>query len=132
MDLPQRVRIVMAIMMCCHHVKHSKTHPINLPRTCGRCHEDLDLTKKYEILIDHPVEIYENSVHGKATRGGSLGAATCNDCHSTEGTAHKIYSPGHPESSINHFNIPNTCGKCHEAVEQEFWEGIHGELVQAW
>ena len=50
--------------------KTSKTHPANLPRTCGRCHEDLNITKKYEILIDHPIEIYESSVHGKATKGG--------------------------------------------------------------
>ena len=27
-------------------VKLSKTHPSNLPKTCGVCHENLDLTKK--------------------------------------------------------------------------------------
>lgn len=110
-------------------IKHAKTHPVNLPNTCGKCHEDLNLTRKYEILIDHPIEIYENSVHGKATSGGIYVAATCNDCHSTDGTAHKIFSPGFPESSINHFNIPMTCGKCHKGVEQDFIEGIHGQLV---
>ncbi|MFB0565740.1 MAG: cytochrome b/b6 domain-containing protein [Candidatus Aminicenantaceae bacterium] len=110
-------------------VKHSKTHPANLPVTCGKCHEDLNLTKKYEILIDHPIEIYENSVHGKATRGGIYVAATCNDCHSSNETAHKILSPGNKESSINHFNIPKTCGKCHKGVEHDFWEGIHGKLA---
>lgn len=111
-------------------VKLSKTHPANLPQTCGKCHEDLNITKKYEILIDHPIEIYENSVHGKATKGGIYVAATCNDCHSTGGTAHKIYSPGNPVSSINHFNIPKTCGKCHNGVENDFWDGIHGKLVK--
>ena len=110
-------------------VKLSKTHPVNLPQTCGQCHENLDLTKKYEILIDHPIEIYESSVHGQATKGGIYVAATCNDCHSTAGTSHKILSPGKQESSINHFNIPKTCGKCHKGVEQDFWEGIHGVLV---
>jgi cytochrome b subunit of formate dehydrogenase len=111
-------------------VKNSKTHPVNLPNTCGTCHEDLNLTKKYEILIDHPIEIYESSVHGQATRGGIYVAATCNDCHSSDGTSHKILSPGYQESSINHFNIPKTCGKCHKGVEQDFWDGIHGKLVQ--
>lgn len=110
-------------------VKLAKTHPVNLPQTCGKCHEDLDITRKYEILIDHPIEIYENSIHGKATKGGIYVAATCNDCHSTGGTAHKILSPGDNESSINHFNIPETCGKCHKGVEQDFNEGIHGKLV---
>jgi len=109
----------------------SKTHPANLPQTCGKCHEDLEITKKYEILIDHPIEIYEKSVHGKATKErGIYGAATCNDCHSNGGTAHKIFSPGNPESAINHFNIPNTCGKCHVDQEKEYWEGIHGKLAK--
>jgi cytochrome b subunit of formate dehydrogenase len=110
-------------------VKRSRTHPINLPQTCGDCHENLDLTEKYEILIDHPIEIYATSVHGQATRGGIYVAASCNDCHSTNGTAHQILSPGFPDSSINHFNIPETCGKCHKGVENDFWEGIHGRLV---
>ncbi len=61
--------------------------------------------------------------------GGIYVAATCNDCHSTGGTAHKILGPGSPESSINHFNIPFTCGQCHKGVENDFWEGIHGKLV---
>jgi cytochrome b subunit of formate dehydrogenase len=110
-------------------VKRSRTHPVELPRTCGRCHENLDLTTKYEILIDHPIEIYQASVHGQATRGGIWVAASCNDCHSANGTAHKILSPGSPDSTINHFNIPKTCGKCHKGIENDFWEGIHGKLV---
>jgi formate dehydrogenase gamma subunit len=81
-------------------------------------------------LIDHPIEIYENSVHGKATKGGVYVAATCNDCHSAGGSAHKIFSPGYRESSVNHFNIPRTCGKCHKGVESDFLEGIHGQLVE--
>jgi len=110
-------------------VKRSKVHPVGLPHTCGECHENIDITTKYEILIDHPIEIYETSVHGQATKGGIYVAASCNDCHSTDGTAHKILWPGSPESSINHFNIPFTCGQCHKGVEADFWEGIHGQLV---
>jgi len=110
-------------------VKLSSTHPVNLPATCGKCHENLDITKKYEILIDHPIEIYESSVHGKATQGGIYVAATCNDCHSTGGSAHRILAPGDHESAVNHFNIPETCGQCHRGVESDFWEGIHGKFV---
>ena len=109
--------------------KLSKTNPINLPRTCARCHEDIDLVEKYEILMKHPVEMFENSIHSQASLGGIYFAATCNDCHSTEGTAHKILSPGFSESAINHFNIPKTCGKCHKNIEKDYWEGIHGKLV---
>ncbi|MBL7110064.1 MAG: hypothetical protein ISS11_07485, partial [Candidatus Marinimicrobia bacterium] len=110
-------------------MKNSKTHPVNLPNTCGKCHENLNITQKYDILIDHPIEIYEGSVHGKASMGGIYVAATCNDCHSSNGSAHKILSPGEEESSINHFKIPNTCGQCHKGIENDFWEGIHGQLV---
>ncbi|NQV37796.1 MAG: hypothetical protein HQ509_07315 [Candidatus Marinimicrobia bacterium] len=112
-------------------MKLSKTHPSNLPQTCGVCHENIDLVKEYGILKDHPVEIYENSVHGVANLDdkGNYEAGTCNDCHSTEGTAHKIYSPNHAESAINHFNIPATCGQCHDGIEKEYNEGIHGILV---
>jgi len=110
--------------------RDSWVNPLNLPRTCGHCHEDLNLTEKHEILYGRAVEVYQSSVHGKAALGGVYSAATCNDCHSTGGTSHRILSPKDPESSINHFNIPKTCGKCHRNVEQDYWEGIHGQLVQ--
>lgn len=110
--------------------KLSRTHPLNLPQTCGKCHSDLDLIERHRIRTDHPVDIYESSIHGSAIKNGDLAAASCNDCHSGEGTAHKIYSQGHPNSSINHFNIPDTCGKCHEEVTRDYWFGIHGELVK--
>ncbi len=110
-------------------IKHSLVHPTNLPATCGRCHENLDLINQYDLLLSHPVEMYSNSVHGKATTGGIYVAATCDDCHSSGGSSHHIYSPGHPESAINHFNIPQTCGKCHRGIENDFMDGIHGKLV---
>jgi formate dehydrogenase gamma subunit len=111
------------------NVKRSRTHPSNLPATCGACHSDLNLTKKYQILIDHPIEVYQSSVHGQATAGGVPVAATCNDCHSTGGSAHRILGPGDPESRINHFNIPETCGQCHRGIADEYLEGIHGKFA---
>lgn len=111
------------------NVKRSRTHPANLPATCGACHQNLDLTRKYEILLKRPVAIYQDSVHGKAAQGGVEAAATCNDCHSSGGTAHRILSPGNPESAVNHFNIPHACGRCHKSVAEDYWQGIHGKLV---
>jgi cytochrome b subunit of formate dehydrogenase len=108
-------------------VQRSRTNPSNLPTTCGTCHENLDLTSKYNILINTPVQIYNTSVHGRATRGGVYLAASCADCHSAGGSAHKILGPGDPNSSINHFNIPTTCGKCHKGVASDYLLGIHGQ-----
>ncbi|MFQ6008605.1 MAG: cytochrome c3 family protein [Candidatus Zixiibacteriota bacterium] len=109
--------------------RNSLVNPLNLPNTCGRCHEDIDLTTKHEIRFGHPVTVYESSIHGRAAEAGVDLSASCNDCHSSNGNSHRIFSPGNPESSINHFNIPKTCGKCHAQIEQEFWSGIHGKLV---
>jgi len=107
----------------------SKVNPLNLPHTCGNCHENLNIIKKHDILVEKPILVYENSVHGKATQGGLSMAASCNDCHSADNTAHKILYPGNKESSINHFNIPYTCGKCHNNIENDYWAGIHGKLT---
>jgi cytochrome b subunit of formate dehydrogenase len=109
--------------------KESRTNPLNLPATCGSCHEDVDFVKRHQIPMDKPVEVFKSSVHGKASLGGIHLAATCNDCHSSNGTAHIILPPGDSRSSINHFNIPQTCGHCHSSIESDYWEGIHGQLV---
>jgi cytochrome b subunit of formate dehydrogenase len=109
--------------------RDSSVHPTHLSATCGTCHRDLDLMKKHEIQLKRPVEVYESSVHGRAALGGIYVAATCTDCHSTGGTAHQILGPGEPNSSINHFNIPTTCGQCHGAITQDYKEGIHGILA---
>jgi cytochrome b subunit of formate dehydrogenase len=108
----------------------SRANPLNLPETCGSCHENYDLTLNHKFLPKHPVETYRESVHGKTTNGGRHNAATCNDCHSTDGTAHRILSPGDPLSTTNHFVIPKTCGKCHGSIEKDYWEGIHGQLTE--
>lgn len=109
--------------------RHSLVSPVNLPRTCGHCHEDSTFLANINVKFKHPIRVYANSVHGKATAGGIYTAASCNDCHSTGGDAHKILPPGDIASTINFFNIPETCGKCHAAIAQDYEEGIHGQLV---
>ena len=109
--------------------KESRVNILNLPKTCGACHEDENFTADQHIRFKHPVRVYSRSVHGHAAMGGRYSAASCNDCHSTGGSAHMILSPGDVRSTINHFNIPKTCGKCHQYIEQDYWEGIHGKLT---
>ncbi len=107
----------------------SQVHPANLPATCGTCHEDQEFLERLDIKFKHPIEVYQEGVHGQATAGGKDTAASCNDCHSTGGTAHRILPPGHVESTINFFNISKTCGKCHSLIQREFETGIHGQFV---
>lgn len=106
--------------------RNSRVNALNLPNTCGKCHENLDITEKHELLNKAAVPVYKGSVHGTAAIGGVYSAATCNDCHAKRGSAHNILDAGDPESPVNHFNIPNTCGQCHRAIAADYWEGIHG------
>ncbi len=108
---------------------NSRASHKNLPSTCGKCHEDIDLTTKHENLYGEAVALYKSSVHGLAASEGVDTAALCNDCHFVDGSAHKIYGAGDILSKTNHFNIPSTCGQCHKQELKDYWEGIHGKLV---
>lgn len=114
--------------------RHSSVHPINLPSTCRSCHMNVDMVKRHASLRDEPIGLFESSVHGQGSQKGLYTAAICSDCHSAvdrtgNRTAHRILSAADTESTIYHFNIPNTCGKCHKYVTQDYWEGIHGQFV---
>jgi cytochrome b subunit of formate dehydrogenase len=93
------------------------------------CHENLDLTRKHKTLYSEAVTAFRSSVHGRTTIGGIYSAASCSDCHSNAGTTHAILAANNPASSVNHSNIPKTCGRCHGGVAQDFWDGIHGQLM---
>ena len=109
--------------------ENSRVHARKLPDTCSSCHENSEFAQSHSLLPQQPVQSYRFSVHGMATQQGIDSAATCGDCHHSNGSAHQIYSPGSPESTINHFAIPKTCGKCHAEVEREYWKGIHGQMT---
>jgi len=115
--------------------RESSVHRMNLANTCMRCHLNVNLIKNHDILRDEPIKLYSGSVHARATERGLFLAATCSDCHSAKSedgtpTAHMILSPADPQSTIFHFNIPNTCGKCHRGTTEDYWEGIHGQLAR--
>ncbi|MBN2343475.1 MAG: cytochrome b/b6 domain-containing protein [Deltaproteobacteria bacterium] len=113
-----------------HTDPESKVHPKNMTVTCGKCHQNSKLIKKHNLWFSDAVETYLKSVHGHATKDGKKPeAAACNDCHSAGNSAHRILSPGDSASSINHFNIPDTCGKCHKKEAKAYWKGIHGKLT---
>ncbi len=75
----------------------SKIYRINVPSTCGRCHENVS-------------KIYERSVHGKAVAAGRREAPVCTDCHGE----HTIKSHTEPTSSVYPTAISEkTCPRCH-------------------
>jgi len=75
----------------------SKIYRLNVPNTCGKCHENVFNT-------------YLRSVHGKAAMAGVRDAPVCTDCHGE----HTIKSRKNPLSSVYPTVIARkTCGQCH-------------------
>jgi cytochrome b subunit of formate dehydrogenase len=102
----------------------SKVHHSNIPGTCGACH-----SQKF-VMQDggqsaQMVASYELSVHGHAVAAGSEKAAVCTDCHGT----HEILDAKDAKSPIFKFNVPTTCGQCHDQISKEFQQSIHGQAV---
>jgi len=102
----------------------STVNHANVPATCGRCH-----SQKFVMEASghsaQPFISYQESVHGRALAAGKDGAAVCTDCHG----AHDILAASDPKSSINKLNVPGTCAKCHQAVETQFMQSIHGQAL---
>lgn len=104
----------------------SPVYPLNLPRTCGRCHGSAAMAKRYG--IPDVYALYIDSIHGFAlTRDGLLVAASCASCHG----AHRILSPQDPHSRTYRANIPANCGSCHAGIERKYLDGVHGKALEA-
>ena len=122
-----------ATCVSCHGSPHdllpasdpkSRVNHANIPATCGSCHG-----QKFAMEASghsaQPFASYEQSVHGKAVAAGSDKAAVCTDCHGS----HQILAASDSKSSIFKFNVPATCAQCHQSVEKEFMQSIHGQAI---
>ncbi|MGA9543013.1 MAG: cytochrome b/b6 domain-containing protein [Candidatus Sulfotelmatobacter sp.] len=122
--------------MSCHGPVHqiqtssdpsSTVAKMNLPDTCASCHSNQQFLSRHKIPFAHPVELYRQSVHGRAVVDGDGAAATCSDCHGSHGIL-----PAHDaRSKVNHFNIPATCGQCHADIAKTYLESVHGKAMTA-
>src|SRR5262245_42377016 len=97
----------------------------NLPQTCGACHASPAFLGRHQLGLARPIEAYEGSVHGRALAAGNEKAASCSDCHG----AHDIGKAKDAASRINRWNVPSTCGQCHEPVAKAFAASIHGQAI---
>ncbi|HEV2488806.1 MAG TPA: cytochrome c3 family protein [Candidatus Acidoferrales bacterium] len=104
----------------------SPVYPLNIPRTCGSCHGNPEIAKRFN--LPNVYAMYMDSIHGFAlTKYGLLVAATCASCHGT----HKILSHTNPDSRTYRTNIPATCGSCHAGPEAQYFAGVHGKAMRA-
>jgi cytochrome b subunit of formate dehydrogenase len=105
----------------------SPVYRTNIPATCGKCHGNVAEMEKFHLRQRNPIVTYDNSVHGIALlQKKEANAAVCTDCHGS----HNLHKSTNPASKLYWQNVPNTCGKCHENVEQTYLKSIHGEAVK--
>lgn len=100
-------------------IKHtnaaSPVNNANIRDTCGSCHGDLRLTRKFGMPSDRLIS-FDSSFHGLAAKAGSQSVANCASCHGV----HNILPSTDPKSMINAKNLPGTCGKCHPGAGTRF------------
>ena len=95
----------------CHSVHDIKlvsdprapVYPLNVPETCGGCHNDEQYMAGFNLPTLSQVPDYKNSVHYQAlTVQGDLSAPTCVTCHGSHGAT----PPGVR-------SVADVCGTCH-------------------
>jgi len=95
-------------------------YPLNIPKTCGRCHGDETLMGRYGLTDDSYTD-YEASVHGQALlKGANASAPQCARCHG----AHGATPPGVGD-------VDKVCGQCHTTTRAHFTDGPHKKAMDA-
>ena len=102
----------------------SRVNHANIAATCGACH-GVKFVMEGSGISTQPFVSYQASVHGQAVANGNEKAATCTDCHGN----HDIRPPSDAQSSIFKFNVPTTCGQCHQDIANEFNQSVHGQAL---
>ncbi|HEX5043900.1 MAG TPA: hypothetical protein VFV75_13395 [Candidatus Polarisedimenticolaceae bacterium] len=105
----------------------SATFPANVPDLCARCHREGEKAAvRYTGTQHQIIERYTESIHGKGLlQSGLTVTATCTSCHS----AHRVLPKSDAASTVNPRNLPDTCGRCHHGIEEEFGKSIHSASV---
>ncbi len=92
----------------------SPVYPLNVARTCARCHADAAYMKPYHIPTDQFAS-YTASVHyQQLVNAGDLSAPTCVTCHGSHGAV----PPGVA-------SVVNVCSTCHVFQAQLFERSPH-------
>jgi len=105
----------------------SRTYHLNLPGTCGACHQNDEIVKRGRIA-GSDVSRFQDSIHGQAlARSGLLSAPNCADCHGF----HDVKPKGDPSSRVYRTQVPTTCGSCHEGILNQYRTSVHGTKLAA-
>lgn len=101
----------------------SPSFPTNVPSLCAGCHrEGKKAAVRYKGEQHEIIGHYSESIHGKGLlKSGLTVTATCTSCH----TAHRELPKSDPESTVNPRNVPQTCGVCHNGIQEQFSHSVH-------
>jgi cytochrome b subunit of formate dehydrogenase len=98
-----------------HTNAESSVNNSHIRDTCGSCHGDVRLTRKFGMPNDRLIS-FDSSFHGLAAKSGSQTVANCASCHGV----HNILPSSDPKSMIHAKNLPATCGQCHPGAGTRF------------
>jgi len=106
----------------CHEERHIEKADVhftgqNIVKLCSSCHGNTEITMKFQ-LNPGVVKGYNTSYHGQMYALGFQGEkfATCVSCHDN----HSILPSDDPASTVSRQHILETCGKCHQNVNENF------------
>jgi predicted CXXCH cytochrome family protein len=103
------------------HDPRSPVYPLNIIKTCTRCHADASYMRAYNLKLPvDQLEKYRTSVHGQRNAKGDPRAAECASCHGS----HDIRPAGDVKSRVYAANLPGTCARCHSDKERMASYGI--------
>lgn len=117
-----------------HTNRASPVNPLRIRETCGSCHGDVRLSRRFGLPADRVLS-FDASFHGLAAKAGSQTVANCASCHGF----HDILPSSDPESKTHPQNLAATCGKCHPGAGSRFalgpmhsWEGRGEPAAVGW
>jgi predicted CXXCH cytochrome family protein len=93
---------------------NSPVHPLNVPKTCSKCHSSAVYMRNYNpsLPVDQ-LEKYRTSEHGIRNLKGDSKTAECASCHGS----HDILSAKDVNSKVYPINLPLTCSNCHSNAD---------------
>ena len=116
-------------------IKEVKRSAKEVMELCSSCHGDKRLIERHmkaakvegrELGRKYPyaAESYEESFHGKVTKYGFSGAASCLDCHAVNDNyymnVHDIKPSRDPDSPVHSNNVVKTCQRCHTYADENY------------
>jgi cytochrome b subunit of formate dehydrogenase len=95
----------------------SPVHASHIRETCGSCHADTRLARKFHLPNDR-LTSFDQSFHGLAMRAGNQTVANCASCHGI----HNILPSTEAASTIHPSKLQQTCGQanCHPGTSKRF------------